>query len=210
MKQFLYIFPFLIVVGLLSCDRPPPEVKVLTEYQKTSAFRRYPEVGKTYISYGDFHGYQVSYYASSTKSWLWYPNNNKALPGQWKRDGLLICFKRGPNTYNPATQQRGGSFQCTVHHELRKTILAELKGDVFGIAGGKIPYKLQRCKPPKEFGLEPELVKKLNKKCKVFDRQNFLTEKRKREEWLRSPEGKAYLARIQEDVMRRLKERSQQ
>lgn len=126
----------------------------------------YPQTGQTYLSFGPpegnplikGHGFQVTYFETTDRVWLWYPGNRRALPGAWKLEDADLCFNYGSNTYNPVTKQTGGGFRCGSLRLARNQIVSELSGDAFGIATGSVPYPLERCTAPPEF---------------VFDRQEF-------------------------------------
>jgi len=116
-------------------------------------FADYPQAGRTYLSFSHAHGFQVNYLAAQGKAWLWYPGNSKIVPELWKldRDGTVICWKHPQQSYNPVTQQFGGGFACTSRQFSAKTIVAELRGDPFGLAKGNVPYRLKKCQAPDAF-----------------------------------------------------------
>ncbi len=104
-----------------------------------------PLGGYTHMSVGDFHGTQVEYLALGGKSWLWYPGNKFILEGRWKRQGADICFAYGANTYNPATGQRGGGFECMPFRLYWGGVVERMQGDVLGLTGrGKVPFVLRK------------------------------------------------------------------
>lgn len=133
------------------------------------AYPNYPKIGQTYLSYSPLgHGYQVTYIADRQTSWLWYGGNPVALPAKWKvierdvnengqkltgRFRTQICYTYGANTYNPATKHKGGSQECTLLVNVRNMTVGALKGDVFGLANGTVPYVRQKCDAPDKFVL---------------------------------------------------------
>lgn len=118
----------------------------------------YPQANRTYLSFSGAHGFQVTYLAAGGASHLWYPGNQQALKGAYKRDTIggrdAMCWRYGAQTYNPVTKQGGGKFACQSMELTRKTVVAQLRGDPFGLATGKLPYRLARCTAPREFSFD--------------------------------------------------------
>ena len=114
-------------------------------------FPDYPAPGATYLSYDVAHGYQVIYYESATRAWLWYPGNEVTLPADVKIDDERVCWRYGANTYNPATRGEGGAFDCTSRVRSRRTKVGVREGDVYGLASGKPPYVRRKCDVPDGF-----------------------------------------------------------
>ena len=100
-------------------------------------------VNRTIMYFGPGHGTQVEYYAPNGVSWLWYPGNRTSLPGRYKVEGSNICFQYGPNTYNPVTGSRGGTWECGPIAFHDNSIVETLQGDVFDLADGTIPFILE-------------------------------------------------------------------
>ena len=111
---------------------------------------------KTRLSFSAQHGPQVSYGRPDGAIFLWYPGNAVVLQGRWEvretvtdymRAGELlrslksadVCFQYGANTYNPATGQRGGGFNCMPLRALQLVHKEALPGDVFGLARRPAP-----------------------------------------------------------------------
>ena len=66
----------------------------------------------------------------------------KVEPPQANATDARICWKYGPETNNPVTQSRGGTYHCV---NAKSHLLAEEEytgGDVFGLRDG-IPYTLE-------------------------------------------------------------------
>ena len=149
-----------LLTGLInSCASPSSEAlatdaaerRAEREASLNDLFPGYPAVDSTYLSYDFAHGYQVTYYESPNRSWLWYPGNRIALPAAWKLDGEKVCWRYGGNTYNPATKEDGGNFSCTSKTRSLFTKVGVLSGDVFGLASGEIPYVRAKCDAPDQF-----------------------------------------------------------
>jgi hypothetical protein len=104
----------------------------------------------TKITHDRAHGTQVEYSSKDGKVYLWYPGNSVILPGRWRPEqwfveyvegGKLIkrfeyshiCFAYGANTYNPATGQSGGGWECMVFDAFRKHLVEVVPGDVFNL-----------------------------------------------------------------------------
>lgn len=106
--------------------------------------------GRTIVFYHSAHGIQVEHYAKSGRLQLWYPGNRRPVGGRWKvKNGSVVCFRYGGNTYNPVTRQRGGKWECQPIKRNRRNMKYACHGDQFGLSSGKIPYVLKRRK----FGL---------------------------------------------------------
>lgn len=131
---------------------------------------------QTRMSYDPQHGTQVSYGARDGRTFLWYPGNSVVLQGEWriatrtteiKLDGRVlktrsepsICFRYGQNTYNPATRQAGGNWECGPF-EIRRRLLREARrGDVFGLAKAAVP--------PTLLGREPTTISELLRRARA-------------------------------------------
>jgi hypothetical protein len=96
--------------------------------------------------YDALHGSQVEYLAADGRTALWYPGNAVPVTGQWKIkgsfDGPDMCFMYGQNTYNPVTQQGGGAWECGDASLYLIGMAEAVKGDVFGLSQGRVPFKL--------------------------------------------------------------------
>jgi hypothetical protein len=104
------------------------------------------EIGNyTHMSHDPAHGTQVEYLAANGKSYLWYPGNRSILPGRWKREGDNMCFAYGANTYNPATGQSGGGFECMPFPLYWGGIEQRMPGDILGLANRTaVPFHLEK------------------------------------------------------------------
>jgi hypothetical protein len=115
-------------------------------------------------SHDSQHGNQVSFSASDGHTYLWYPGNAAVLKGEWRacedRFGVTvkgaetvmipfgkICFKFGPETYNPVTGSQGDKWECAAASKLEERIVEQRRGDVFGLAKRlAVPFVLAREK----------------------------------------------------------------
>ncbi|WP_316356105.1 hypothetical protein [Devosia sp.] len=101
--------------------------------------------GHTVMIYDPQHGTQVEYLSQRGRTFLWYPGNDVVLDGRWKRDGDDLCFQYGENTYNPATGQQGGGWECMPFALYAQAIGERAPGDVFGLAErNRVPFRLDR------------------------------------------------------------------
>lgn len=101
--------------------------------------------GYTNMSVDSQHGTQIEYLSPGGKTFLWYPGNTVILPGRWKREGQNICFSYGANTYNPATGQRGGGWECMEFRLWWWANEQRMPGDIFGLEHRtEVPYRLDR------------------------------------------------------------------
>lgn len=134
-------------------------------------FPDYPKVGTTYLSFDPDHKFQITYYETPERSWLWYGGNEVSLPAQWKLEKRdfgknggpeqieatpRICFKYGANTYNPLADIKGGDFKCTILSNSLMGLVSSLEGDIFNLSSGTVPYVRQECDAPDEFELRLE------------------------------------------------------
>lgn len=119
---------------------------------------------QTILHYGPGHGTQVEYMGANGKTYLWYPGNRVILPGQWKLQGgtkanpAQICFKYGPNTYNPYTGVYGSVWECEPMSVYRSTSIEQADGDIFGLS--------TRSKPPFRLSSQRTTLDKLMRKLK--------------------------------------------
>jgi hypothetical protein len=132
---------------------------------------------RTVLTYSPQHGTQVEYISKSGEVFLWYPGNSAILPGSlavlWENASAEIddpqegryrgqvklshvCFRYGANTYNPASGQRGGGFECSPYSSQRERVKETRKGDVFDLAG--------RSAAPFPLGREPQSIAALQKR----------------------------------------------
>ena len=101
--------------------------------------------GYTHMIYDVHHGTQVEYLAEGGMTFLWYPGNRVVLEGRWKRQGDDICFRYGGNTYNPATGQQGGGWDCMPFGLYWEGIRERMPGDPFALATRvDAPFRLDR------------------------------------------------------------------
>ena len=108
-------------------------------------------IGKTNMTSDPGHGTQVEYLQAGGGAFLWYPGNKVVLPGHWKMvagtsaQPAQICFRYGPNTYNPVTHVYGDVWECERVAVYAAVLAEQAKGDVFGLAHrSTVPFVLQR------------------------------------------------------------------
>ena len=106
--------------------------------------------GKTNMSFDPGHGTQIEYLQSGGASFLWYPGNAVVLPGRWKMEGATsrhpaqLCFRYGPNTYNPVTHVYGDVWECETTAVYYAVLAEQATGDVFGLAKlTRVPFVLR-------------------------------------------------------------------
>lgn len=140
---------FAVATGVSACNgvRPPLDVMSDPPVEETRAL--YSDA--TRITYMMGHGSQVSYSSPDGKIYLWYPGNKGIVEGTWSVNkgkeyrvestgGPImlaenrICFKYGPNTYNPVTGQRGGGGDCMRTKAYGRYVNELRRGDVFGLS----------------------------------------------------------------------------
>ncbi|MEM0907703.1 MAG: hypothetical protein AAGJ94_10090 [Pseudomonadota bacterium] len=137
-----------IVLILASCGTSAitEQLAPLREVKETIT----PETiaGKTILTYDSQHGTQVEYVGSDWRVYLWYPGNTSVVKGLWKldRDPLLpfietMCFQ-----YVTRSRRTGLSrltrWSCSPFGAYRSDVRDFAEGDVFGLAGGRLPFEL--------------------------------------------------------------------
>jgi hypothetical protein len=107
----------------------------------------------TRMSYGRSHGTQVEYNAPNGSTYLLYPGNTVVVKGSWKvtrtdkPNVFNICFKYPTNSYNPATGQTGGEWECQIAGFYLAASAEIMDGDVLGLADStEVPFVLARRK----------------------------------------------------------------
>jgi hypothetical protein len=107
-------------------------------------------IGKTVLYNDESHGNQIEYYDPSGQAFLWYPGNERAAVGEWRRDkdGLEdgLCF-RYPNSYNRVTHERGDEWRCQSFRALSVFSVDAVAGDAFGLGTGSVPFPLPASPP---------------------------------------------------------------
>lgn len=132
----------------------------------------YPRPGYTYAS-GEPdgpHGVQVFYVTADGDSFLWYPGNRRVVHGEYRLignapEGLLpkrgrvdgIKFKYQPNSYNPVTGRRGGTWDRRDRMEGARSVISYARGDIFDLSSGSVPYPRLKCDLPAPMEIRPSL-----------------------------------------------------
>ncbi len=116
---------------------------------------------KTIITYNRNFSTQIEFHSADGRTFLWFPGNQRIVRGLWKVQISVqsspfsskkysvanLCYKYGPNTYNPVTKKSGGQWKCLNPGVVFKTKTAKRSGDTFGLLGRtKVPFILQRKK----------------------------------------------------------------
>lgn len=121
---------------------------------------------RTFLTYSPQHGPQIEYISRGGTTYLWYPGNDVVLRGSatvlWESASAEIddpqegryrgqiklsylCFRYAANTYNPATNHRGGGYECSPYATQRVAVKESGKGDIFGLASrSEAPFPLGR------------------------------------------------------------------
>lgn len=142
-----------LCLGLLSCgtvetDQNMP-VQVKAEVARSPALLESYLSGNTIYQFvapeNGGHGVQVEYHAPDGRSYLWYPGNERPLQGWWEvrtanDQTARLCYRYGENTYNPVLHTTGGAWECG--KESWVYLGVSVKGDVFGLKSGRLPYRL--------------------------------------------------------------------
>lgn len=122
-------------------------------------FSDYPQIGQTYLTFSRPHGFQITYFADASTSWLWYPGNRVALPAKWRSTRAEVCFTYGKNTFNPVLGQSGGKEVCRPVAQSQRTLVAKLPGDKYNLATASVPYERGKCDAPLEFSFDRDRFK---------------------------------------------------
>ena len=107
----------------------------------------------TMMSYDRAHGTQVEFIARNGRTYLLYPGNTVIVKGEWKLNRTKkpnvfdMCFRYPSNTFNPATGQKGGGWECQAAGFYLRDIAEVKEGDVLGLSkSSAAPFELQRRK----------------------------------------------------------------
>lgn len=109
--------------------------------------------GATHLGYSKQHGTQVEFLSPDGRAFLWYPGNRAVVIGAWTAEPNIrkdnsgpgaICFRYGPNTYNPVTRQGGGAKNCVPAKWFLHGESGYVRGDPFNLASGRIPFVMER------------------------------------------------------------------
>lgn len=105
--------------------------------------------GQTVMSYDSGHGTQVEYLSRAGKTYLLYPGNTTVVQGEWRLsrtdqpDVFSMCFRYPSNSYNPATGQTGGMWECQPAGFYLRGLSEIQEGDGFGLSSASaVPFVL--------------------------------------------------------------------
>ncbi len=125
---------------------------------RQNRFASYPQPDMTYLSFSHAHGYQVNYLGADGRAWLWYPGNRRGVAEDFQLSYAwgekVICWRHPSNSYNPVTKKKGGDYACESLNLAQRATVAALKGDVFELKSGAVPYRLDRCLAPEAFDFD--------------------------------------------------------
>ena len=107
----------------------------------------------TMMTYDRGHGTQVEYLGANGKTHLLYPGNTVIVKGSWKLVKTAnprvfdMCFRYPSNSYNPATGQTGGAWECRPAGFYLRDIVDRQSGDILGLAKrNDVPFVLAKRK----------------------------------------------------------------
>lgn len=107
----------------------------------------------TMMSYDRAHGTQVEFIARNGRTYLLYPGNAVIVKGEWKlnrtkkQNVFDMCFRYPSNTFNPATGQKGGGWECQAAGFYLGGMAEVKEGDVLGLSkSSAAPFELSRRK----------------------------------------------------------------
>ena len=150
-KILLFIVCFVFITG---CASRFDGVAVLGD--EVRVINKQPEsVAATYLAnktvrtYSSFHGNQIEYFSPNGRAYLWYPGNRRPVPSFWKlrpnNNRYEICFKYPTSSYNPATKDYGGYWECQDLAIYAKRIVEIADTDLFKLATGRLPFRLSQA-----------------------------------------------------------------
>ena len=109
--------------------------------------------GLTIMFYDRTFGTQVDYNAPDGATYLLFPGNAVVVKGSWKvtrtdkPNVFNMCFKYPANSYNPATGQAGGDWECQIAGFYLAKMVENMEGDVLGLSNRtEVPFVLARRK----------------------------------------------------------------
>lgn len=92
-------------------------------------------------------GTQIIFLGSRGKTYLWYGGSTEVLEGRYY-SGMMentVCFRYGPDRYNPVTGAPAGRSECTPRPEFSSLVKQQVQGDVFGLSTRRdVPFALAR------------------------------------------------------------------
>ncbi|MCB9992467.1 MAG: hypothetical protein H6873_02295 [Hyphomicrobiaceae bacterium] len=147
MRKILGIFVALMLAALL------PASAFSQDAAQTARALESEQKNTTNLHYDDYFGTQVEYLSSRNKAYLWFPGNSVIVPGEWMilvstsnpSAPPLMCFKYPTNSYNPATGERGGNWECRPLPEYLGTLKEQVSGDLFHLARSQhVPFVLSK------------------------------------------------------------------
>lgn len=126
----------------------PSEMSVFFGFPSAAELRE-SLLGRTIVFNDRFHGTQVEYFKPDGTATLWYPGNFRGVPSLWKTrqlsdDRVRMCFLYPSSSYNPVTEETGGTWECRSGRSFTSNIVAIVEGDVFNIGGGSVPKPLPK------------------------------------------------------------------
>lgn len=161
----------LLLLAASSCTTGaelPPVVKATRDAPESLPGDPLPRVERTFradttiASYDDAHGLQVSYHTADGWVYLWYPGNEQVLAGEYKvsradmgvqlsgrsmTDLDRLCYRYGPNTFNPVTGRVGGQWECTIGVVAALSYTERMRGDPFRLAVRRaVPFVLPKAR----------------------------------------------------------------
>tara|TARA_R110000868_G_scaffold314754_2_gene575668 strand:- start:4369 stop:4932 length:564 start_codon:yes stop_codon:yes gene_type:complete len=133
-----------LAVALSACTakgartQPRSYVPTIPQISVADATARVANQTSVTYDFGWSHGTQIEYNAADGTNYLWYPGNKVILKAKWKIESVdgstKICYLYGDNTYNPATKETGGKWECALFHNQTVMQVDRKEGDVFGLS----------------------------------------------------------------------------
>lgn len=150
---------FLILSGCsVSQESIAPENSPILSAQTEEgpSIRNFPEADTTYMSYTTKTGYAFTYYGIDRKSWSWIPDFGETLPSEWrikdpneKKPKFNFCDRLLHNHFAPS--RKANEEHCNKLMYASQHIAAGLKGDIFNLSKGTVPYVRDPCDRTNEF-----------------------------------------------------------
>lgn len=134
MIRALVFFSLIIGTSLISSCAPNKALETSNSFFMGTEEIAEKLSGKTIRTSSHAHGSQYEYFSPDGRTYLWYPSNRRIVQGEWKSGFTRICFRYGPNTYNPVTKQDGGKWDCRKFWRWSLVVKDRFDGDPFGLA----------------------------------------------------------------------------
>ncbi|MCI4663476.1 MAG: hypothetical protein MRY74_02025 [Neomegalonema sp.] len=108
-----------------------------------------PPLGEhTFLSFDGTHGVQIEFLDSKGRAYLWYPGEERIVPGRWWLKGAFqICFNYPTYVFKATPTEPAGVDICMSLSDYYETTISKRADDVFDLRSGRAPFVLS----PKDY-----------------------------------------------------------